>query len=94
MNDTSTTPSSTLTPNTAMYPTAAEMLKFVPQRYSAKVPPMIANGRLSIINSASPTDWKALNKSTKMIKRTIGTMMYKRVSARCWSSKRPLQTLR
>ncbi len=39
IDETSTTPFSTLTPKTAMYPTAAEMLKLVPERNKAIVPP-------------------------------------------------------
>jgi len=43
--------------------------------------------------SASRTELNAPNSSTKMMKITSGTMIASRPSARCWSSKRPLQTI-
>ena len=93
MEETRTTPFRTLTPKTAMYPTAAEMLKLVPERYNANVPPMSANGRFNMISSASPKDWNVLKSRMKMIQTTSGTMMVRRANARCWSSNRPLQTM-
>jgi hypothetical protein len=47
-----------------------------------------------MISSAVPIDWKAQNSRTKMMNTTSGTMMESRASARCWSSNRPLHTIR
>lgn len=58
-NETSTSPLRTATPNSAMKPMPAEMLKGMPRIQSAKTPPMVANGMFTKIRIAGRISWKA-----------------------------------
>ena len=55
--ETSTRPSRTATPDRAMKPTPAEMLKFSPRSHSARMPPIAPSGTDRKISVPSLTDW-------------------------------------
>ena len=50
----------TATPNSEMKPTAAEMLKLVPVRYKAQMPPMERSSTLDKITTTSRSERNAI----------------------------------
>jgi hypothetical protein len=70
-------------PNKAINPIPAEMLKFVPVRCKAVIPPIIANGTLSKISPASVTFPNNTNRMKKIRIRLIGTTIFNLREALC-----------
>ena len=72
-----------------MNPIAADTLRWMPVTYSARIPPMSANGTLMRISAACFNAPNAL-KSKRKIRNTLsGTMTLSRAMARCWFSNSP-----
>ena len=82
------------TPNSDTKPTAAEMLKLVPVRYSAQMPPMARARTLLSTTTASRNERKAVYSRMKIRPSDSGMMISKRPSASSISSNSPLQTAR
>ena len=59
MEDTSSKLFITVTPKIEMNPTAAEMLKWVPVKNSAQMPPQNSNSTLESTSPTSTNEWKA-----------------------------------
>ena len=91
--DSITTPLSTACPDSAMKPIAADTDSGMPNTHSATKPPISANGTLTRISTASCTDLKASNSSTKISSSEIGTTTDSRFIARSWFSNSPDQVM-
>ena len=86
---TQTRPFRTATPNRAMKPTPAEMLNGMSRANSAKIPPDAAMGTARKMSIARRTDSRLVCSRMKMITRTIGVMISRRLLADCRFSKSP-----
>ena len=86
---TRTRPSRTATPDSAMNPTPAEMLKLSPRTHKASTPPIAPSGTDRKINVPSFTDWKVEKRSRKIKARARGTTMDSRLVADWRFSKVP-----
>ncbi len=78
MNDTSTMPFSTATPDSAMKPTPAEIDSGMSRSHSASTPPVSASGTPLKINRESVSERNARVSSTKIKSSVTGTTSRKR----------------
>ena len=85
----STIPFNIATPKTAINPMADGTDTYWPLMNRAKMPPMVANGTFAMIIVAYFVELKAVYSRTKMKNIVSGTIIDKRVKARCWFSNAP-----
>ncbi len=76
-----------------MKPIAADTDSGIPVISSAKMPPIMANGMLSMISSALLNDWNASNSRMKISNTDNGTTTASRAIARSWFSNSPDQLM-
>ena len=76
-----------------MKPIPALMLKFIPVKCKAIIPPIKAKGTLSIVSIASFTLPKVINRIKKITNKHIGIMLAKVLFALCWFSNSPFQLI-
>jgi hypothetical protein len=70
-------------------PIPALILKFIPVKCSANMPPIKANGTFKIVSSASLALPNVMNKIRNMASKHTGTTCAKVALARCWFSNSP-----
>ena len=79
------------TPNKAIKPIPALILKLMPVICKANMPPIKAKGTFIIVNTASFTLPYVTNKIRNTASRQIGTTLAKVALALCWFSNSPFQ---
>ena len=85
----STMPFNTATPNNAMKPTPAEILKGIPRIQSAIIPPIADRGIAVKMSRACLTDENVRYNRKKISNKATGTAMLNRALAACKFSKVP-----
>ena len=84
-----TIPFNTATPNKAINPTPAEILKGIPRKYKAQMPPMADKGIAVNMSSDCLTELKVRYNKTKINAKAAGTANISLARAFCKFSKAP-----
>ncbi|MNE47292.1 hypothetical protein D3C80_1416920 [compost metagenome] len=85
----STIPFNTATPNKAIKPIPALILKGIPRSIRAKIPPIALIGMAVKISAACLMEWNVKYNSIKISKRETGTAIIRRALAFCKFSNCP-----
>ena len=92
-SDTNKIPFKTATPNKAIKPTPAEILKGISLAHKAKIPPMADNGMAVYINKPCLTEPKAKYNKRKIRNSAMGTTTLNLSFAAVMFSKEPPYTM-